>query len=101
MRMCELETLDATIHYVADMFKDWGDDGLPYIAKRDHKKAYRQWPVRPDHMRYVVCLVWDDSGGVNGGFRAYAHKAPPFGAFAAVWGYSRVAASVVHILQRL
>ena len=101
MRVTGLSTLLATTQHVAEMFKDWGTDGEPFIAKGDHKKAYRQWAVRADHRPYVVTLVWSDNVGPNGGFAAYVHRALPFGAFGAVWGYARVADSVCYPLQRL
>ena len=101
MKMCGLEVLLRSAHLAAELFRVWGDDGQIFIAKGDHEKAYRQWPVHPEHCRYLICLVWDDSVGESGGFKAYAHLALPFGAFGAVWGYTRVSASVVHILRRL
>ena len=101
MRMAGLASLLDAVSFIAENFRDWGDDGVPLIAKGDHAQAYRQWPVHPDDMPLLVCLVWDDSVGHAGGFRAYAHKALPFGAFGAVWGYTRVAASVNHPLRRI
>ena len=52
-------------------------------------------------MRLAVSLVYDPAVGPAGGFQAYAHRALPFGAVAAVWGYTRIALAVCHILQRL
>ena len=101
MRVTGLSTLMATIEHVAELFQDWGSDGEPLLAKGDHKKAYRQWPVRPDERKYVVTLIWSDDVGTEGGFLAFAHRALPFGAFGAVWGYARVGGSVCHVLQRV
>ena len=101
MRMSGLGAMLRAIEYAASSFRHWGEDGAPVIAKGDHKQAFRQWPVRPEHVKYAICLIWDDNVGPNGGYVAYGHQALPFGALAAVWGYTRVAASVCHILQRL
>jgi hypothetical protein len=101
MRMAGLVSLLDAASFIAETFSDWGADGVPLIAKGDHAQAYRQWPVHPDDVPLLVCLVWDDSVGHAGGYRAYAHKALPFGAFGAVWGYTRVAASVNHPLRRI
>ena len=99
--MAGLASLLDAVAFIAEEFHEWGEDGVPLIAKGDHAQAYRQCPVHPDDIPLLVCLVWDDAVGPAGGFRAFAHKALPFGAFGAVWGYSRVGASVVHILRRL
>lgn len=94
---CLVEAIDVANNY----FKEWGDDGVLYLAKGDHAKAYRQWPVHKDDVPLLVCLLWDPGIGDRGGFKAFAHKALPFGAFPAVWAYVRVAASVVHIARKL
>ena len=101
MRMAGIASLLDAVAFIAEEFHEWGDDGVPLIAKGDHAQAYRQWPVHPDDIPLLVCLVWDDTVGPEGGFRAFAHKALPFGAFGAVWGYTRVAASVIHPLRRI
>ncbi|CAK0855107.1 unnamed protein product, partial [Prorocentrum cordatum] len=101
MRVTGLSALMATIQHVAEVFQDWGSDGEPLLAKGEHKKACRQWPVRPDERNYVVTQVWSDDVGTEGGFLAFAHIALPFGALGAVWGCARVGGSVCHALQRL
>ena len=69
---------------IASLFGDLGDEGEPVTAKGDHQTAFRQWAIFPDHMPYLVALVWCDSVGPAGGFLAYAHEALPFGALGAV-----------------
>ena len=101
MRMSGLPVLLAICDIIARDFADWQDDGAPVLAKGDHKQAYRQWAVRPEHQCYVVSLVWSEDVGPQGGFLAFAHRALPFGALAAVWGYGRTAGSVCHLLRRL
>ena len=101
MRMSGLPVLLAICEMVAREFAEWLDEGAPVLAKGDHKQAYRQWAVRPEHQCYVVSLIWSEDVGPHGGFQAFAHKALPFGALAAVWGYGRVAGSVCHLLRRL
>ncbi|CAK0896809.1 unnamed protein product [Prorocentrum cordatum] len=88
MRMAGLASLLDAVFSIAETFRDWGDGGVPLIAKGDHAQACRQWPVHPDDAPLLVCLVWDDSVGHAGGYRACAHKALPFGAFGAVWGWA-------------
>ena len=52
--------------------------------------------------RAAVCrLIWCDDVGPNGGYLAFAHRALCFGATGAVYGYARVAGSIVHILRRI
>ncbi len=101
MRMSGIGVLLAVFNIIATIFKDWGWHGEPIAAGGDHKKAYRQWAVLPAHMHFLISLVWDETLGPMGGFLAYAHRALPFGAFAAVWAYTRIAQSICHILQRL
>ena len=97
MRMAGLPVLLDICQLIAQEFADWKDEGAPVLAKGDHKKAYRQWAVRPEHQCLVVSLVWSEDVGPQGGFLAFAHKALPFGALAAVWGYGRTAGSVCHL----
>ena len=66
----------------------WGAEGEPAFSKGDHEKAYRQWPVSPEDYAFLVTLVWSDMVGHSGGFEAYAHRALPFGALAAVIIYT-------------
>ena len=79
------------------VFTDHTDEYRPVYAKGDHEKAYRQWPVHPDDHHLVVTLVWHRQRKT---FRAYAHAALPFGAFAAVWQHTRVSQGCCRILQR-
>ena len=101
MRVTGVDCLVEAVGHVYNCFKDWGDNGEPYLAKGDHAKAYRQWPVHEDDVPLLVCLIWDSGIGDHGGFKAFAHKALPFGAFPAVWAYVRVASSVVAIARKL
>ncbi len=101
-RLHGLDTLIQAAHVVQQVFADWPEqDRQPVFAKGDHEKAYRNWPVHPDEQIYLVSLVWDEAVGPHGGFRAYVHKALPFGALAAVWQYTRISQGVCHILARL
>jgi len=86
---------------VRKMFSSWGTDGEPVFSKGDHEKAYRQWPVSPEDYALLVTLVWSDMVGHSGGFEAYAHRALPFGALAAVIIYTCISQGVCHILRRI
>jgi hypothetical protein len=101
MRMTGLEELMNTTQFIADQFGDWGTDGQPVLAKGDHKQAYRQWPVAEEDECLLVILIFDPTMGERGGFWAFSHRALPFGAFAAVWGYQRLSFGVVRPLRRL
>ena len=101
MRMHGLETLLPCAHECRVAFADMGEEGEPVFAKGDHEKAYRQWPVFPGDRHLLVALVWDESLGPNGGFKAYAHRALPFGALRAVWVYTEISQGVCAILRRL
>ena len=96
-----LGTLLACAHMVRRMFSSWGTDGEPVFSKGDHEKAYRQWPVSPEDYALLVTLVWSDMVGHSGGFEAYAHRALPFGALAAVIIYTCISQGVCHILRRI
>lgn len=101
MKMTGLEELMNTAQFIADEFGTWGADGQPVLAKGDHKQAYRQWPVAQEDECLLVILIFDPTIGTRGGFWAFSHRALPFGAFAAVWGYHRISFGVVRPLRRL
>lgn len=92
--------MNAALH-VGTKFSHWGRDGEPEIAQADHETAYRWWPVLEAHCCLLIALVWDVTVGPCGGLRAFAHKALPFGALAAVWGYTRLSQGLVLVMQRL
>ena len=107
--MEDFSTLNECTLIVADL---WGQEptlplgtapapevsNQPTLAKGDHEKAYRQWPVHPEDHPLVVTLVWDKA---KQHFRAYVHLALPFGAVSAVWHYTRISQGMCHILRRL
>ncbi len=102
MRMQNLVLLRRCTEEMRAIFGDWDpEDAAPVYAKGDHEKAYRKWPVCPEEQRYLVSLVWDETVGPNGGFRAFVHRALPFGALAAVWQYTRISQGVCLILARV
>ncbi|CAK0886391.1 unnamed protein product, partial [Prorocentrum cordatum] len=101
MRMAGLATLLDYVSFIAEHFRDWGEGGAPLVAKGNRAQACPQWPVHADDIPLLVCFVWGDSVGRAGGSQACAHKALPFGAFGAVWGYALVAASVNHPLRQI
>ena len=101
MRMHGLETFLACAHECRVAFADQGTEGEPVFAKGDHEKAYRQWPVFPGDRHLLLTLVWDENLGPHGGFKAYAHRALPFGALRAVWVYTAISQGICAILRRL
>ena len=58
-----------------------------------------QWPVRPEHQPYLVTLVYDQTVGPQGGYKAYAHCALPFGATKSVVLYMTISQGVCCILR--
>ena len=98
-----LNTLAGATTYLQILFGPDDVEAHPVYAKGDHDKAYRWWPVHPSQQQYLTSLIWDPTLGPQqqGGYRAYIHRALPFGAVAAVGHYTRISQGVCQILRKL
>ena len=69
------------------------------IWKADHKGAYRQVPVRTEHLPAMYISIFQPAAdGVAPQLRVAQHTAMPFGAVGAVHGYQRLSEARTHCL---
>ncbi len=66
--------------------------------KRDHKSAYRQVPMNPEHYKFCVFAVWDKGKGKP---TLFIHKKLPFGFVTAVIYYNRIAQAICSLARKL
>ena len=96
LQMEGLKTLLAMAKAIAEVFEH---DPVfrPIMAKGDHRKAFKQWPVYPAGRHAVVSVVWHEEIGPHGVFYACDHVAFPFGLVASVWHCTKISQGICAI----
>ncbi|KAF4700829.1 hypothetical protein FOZ63_022314, partial [Perkinsus olseni] len=68
------------------------------VFKVDHRDAYRQVPIWPEHRPLSNVVLWNDSLQKYQGF---FHTVLPFGAVSSVTGYLRLSSLMTHLCRTL